>query len=126
MKAILLSIKEPYFEDICAGKKIYEYRKRKNRQDVAKILFYVTSPVAKICGEAEIETVLSGKPSDIWSQTKDYSGTTKEFFDDYFSSYTTAIAYKLRNPKKYTRPFSISDLGINQVPQSFMYIDIND
>ncbi len=38
--------------------------------------------------------------------------------------------YKLflltEKPKKYAHSFQISDLGINKVPQSFMYIDIND
>ena len=68
MSAMLLSIKPQYAEMIIKGTKKYEFRTRKCRDDIKKIIFYATAPKSQVVGEAEIESVLVGKPTAIWKK----------------------------------------------------------
>ena len=70
MSAMLLSIKPQYAEMIIEGTKRYEFRTRKCRDDIKKIIFYATAPKSQVVGEAEIECVLVGKPTEIWKKTR--------------------------------------------------------
>lgn len=122
MSQLLLSIKPVYVNSIFSGKKIYEYRKFKCRDGVKKIVFYSTSPVKLVVGEAIIERIIEGSPEEVWNLTKDFSGIDRNFFDNYFHGKEKAFAYKLSDVKKYTTPKKIEELGISKVPQSFCYI----
>lgn len=93
MSSMLLSIKPIYAKAILEGKKEYEFRKRRCKPGVNKIVFYSTSPESKVVGEA------------------DYHG------------YYNAVAYKLTNVVAYVPPKKLSDYGIGHVPQSFIYLD---
>ena len=55
--------------------------------------------------------------------TKDKSGTTKEFYDLYFKNKNNAVAYQLGEVKIYDILITLSDLNINFIPQSFIYLD---
>ena len=70
MSAMLLSIKPQYAKMIIEGTKKYEFRTRKCREDIKKIIFYATAPKSQVVGEAEIEDVLVGPPNEIWKKTK--------------------------------------------------------
>jgi len=65
MCSILLSINPQHVDNILKGQKSYEFRKTLCKQKVDKILIYSTSPVMKVVGEAEVETVLKGEPDYI-------------------------------------------------------------
>jgi len=54
---MLLSIKPQYAEMIIEGTKKYEFRTRKCRDDIRKIIFYATAPQSQVVGEAEISRV---------------------------------------------------------------------
>ena len=79
MSAMLLSIKPQYAEMIIKGTKKYEFRTRKCRDDIKKIIFYATAPKSQVVGEAEIECVLEGAPTEIWKKTKFGSGIPASF-----------------------------------------------
>lgn len=79
MSAMLLSIKPQYAEMIIEGTKRYEFRTRKCRDDIKKIIFYATAPKSQVVGEAEIECVLVGKPTEIWKKTRCGSGIPVSF-----------------------------------------------
>lgn len=85
MSRILLSIEPRFVERIMDGSKIYEFRKVRNKKDVTGIVIYSTSPVMKVVGEADIKDILVDDPETIWNVTKDASGITKEFFDQYYN-----------------------------------------
>jgi len=122
MRTILLSIKPEYVEKIFDGTKQYEYRKTKCKEKVEKIIIYSTAPVMQVVGEAEAEEIIEGTPDQVWEKTKDYSGTTYEFFSEYYKGKNKAIAYKLKNVKKYEEAKSLKSLGIEFAPQSFVYL----
>lgn len=123
MSTMLLSIKPEYAKAILDGRKKYEFRKRKCRGSVSKIILYSTAPESRVVGEAEIEDIIKGDPSEIWEQTKEAAGITKEKYCRYYHGYHNAVAYKLKNVIVYDPPKELSDYGITHVPQSFVYID---
>lgn len=123
MNAVLLSIKPEYAEKIFAGIKTYEYRRKIFKDGSVKtVVVYVTSPIKKIIGEFSIEKVLSDTPQNIWKQTKDNSGITKEFYDKYFQNRDIAYAIKIKSVNKYKKPMELKDFYISSAPQSFIYI----
>ena len=99
MSAMLLSIKPQYAKMIIEGTKKYEFRTRKCREDIKKIIFYATAPKSQVVGEAEIEDVLVGPPNEIWKKTKHGSGIPASFFREYYKNREIAVAYKLKNVK---------------------------
>ena len=120
---MLLSIKPQYAKVILEGKKQYEFRKSKPKNGVNRIIFYASSPQKQVVGEAAIDKILEGTPKEIWEIAKATAGITKKFYLSYYAGKDKAIAYKLKDVEIYETPKALSDYGIHQAPQSFMYID---
>ncbi len=121
-RKILISINPEHVQNIINGTKKYEYRKIAAKQDVSSILIYETTPVKRIVAEAEILEVLMCSPSELWYKTKEGSGVSKEFYDEYFRGKEIAYAYKLGKIKVYKQPKTLYDYGIKAAPQSFVYV----
>ncbi len=121
-KQIVISINPQHVKNILSGQKKYEYRKIAAKKDVSSIIIYETSPIKQVVAEAEIKEVLMMSPEELWKQTKDFSGITKEYFDEYFAGREVAYAYKLGRVKIYKKPKSLLDFGIKAAPQSFVYL----
>lgn len=123
MSTMLLSIKPKYANVILQGKKEYEFRKRRCRDGVTKIVFYSSSPQKQVVGEAEIEEIIEGSPTKIWEIAKHAAGITRKAFYDYYRGRHIAVAYKLKNVVVYEEPKELSDYGISHAPQSYVYLD---
>lgn len=124
MCRILMPINPEYVDEILAGRKKYEYRKIKaKRNNIDKMIIYSTSPIMKVVAEVDIKKILEEEPEKLWEMTKNESGITKEFYNKYYKNKNTAIAYKLGTIKVYDEPKNLNDIGINYVPQSFVYLD---
>lgn len=118
---IILPIKPLYADKILNGEKKYEYRKKLCQKDVGKIYIYATAPIKKIIGEAEVVQKLEMNKSDLWDMTKKYSGISRKFYDSYFANQSCACAYQIGKIKRYRKPLTLESLGIEYVPQSFVY-----
>lgn len=121
-RKILLSINPEHVKNILSGKKTYEYRKIAAKQDVSTIIIYETVPTKRVVAEAEILEVLELPPEELWKQTKDGAGITKNFFDEYFDNRDIAYAYKLGKIKVYDQKKELKEFGLKMAPQSFVYI----
>jgi predicted transcriptional regulator len=121
---VLLSIKPPFVEEIFKGTKKFEYRKCIfTNKDVEAIVIYATKPIGKLVGEFTIERILKKHPDELWEETKDFAGVSKEFYDQYFSGRDQAFAIKIGILKKYAEPIDPYKKFINfHAPQSFKYI----
>lgn len=122
---VLLSIKPEFVEEIINGHKRFEYRKSIfKRSDVSTVVVYATKPYGKVVGEFEIETIIQDRPANIWNQTKDYSGTSKKFFNEYFAGRETGFAIQIKKFTAYENPVSLNYFSdnIKTAPQSFCYI----
>lgn len=124
MKA-LLSIKPEYVEKIFSGEKKFEYRKCVfSNKKVKTILIYATMPVGKVVGEFEMDGILSASPLEIWNKTKDFSGISEVFFNQYFKDKNTAHAIQISKIKIYKNAKRLNEVVLNNVaPQSFCYVD---
>lgn len=121
---VLLSIKPEYAFKIFEGTKKYEFRKSIfKRKDVRKVVVYASSPVQQVIGEFEIADILTDKVDIIWNRTKQYSGITKDFFDEYFQDKELANAIKVGKTTRFKTPKTLRDYNINAAPQSFMYLN---
>lgn len=121
---VLLSIKPEFAIQIFNGTKKYEFRKIifKNK-DISNVIVYASSPIQKVIGEFEIESIISDDVDSLWNKTKKYSGISKYFFDSYFEDKEIAHAIKIKSVKIYKEPLSLQkDFNINYPPQSFIYI----
>ena len=124
MCKILMPINPEYVEEILSGRKKYEYRKIKaKRSNIDKMLIYSTYPIMKVVAEVDIKEIIEDDPEKLWEMTKDESGITKEFYNKYYKNRDMAVAYKLGTIKIYDKPKKLNDIGINYVPQSFVYMD---
>lgn len=54
---------------------------------------------------------------------KSAAGITRKFFFSYYAGKDKAVAYKLKDVVTYKVPKELSDYGISQAPQSFIYLD---
>lgn len=124
---ILLSIRPEFVESIKTGNKKFEYRKNifKNTE-VNSIVLYATKPFGKVVGEFSIEDIIEDNPAELWSRTKEYSGITQKYFDEYFQNHTRGFAIKIKKFIEYKRPLSLQEVDkkIKIAPQSFCYIDM--
>ncbi len=124
MCRILMPINPEYVDEILAGRKKYEYRKIKaKRNNIDKMIIYSTSPIMKVVAEVDIKEILEEHPEKLWEMTKNESGISKDFYNKYYKNRDKAIAYKLGTIKIYDKPKNLDDIGINYVPQSFVYLD---
>ena len=121
MNKIIVSINPRHVNNIINGSKRYEYRTRIASKGVNKLLIYETAPIKKVVAEVDVIEVLSLDPNILWEQTKDYSGISKKFFDEYFKNRSVAYAYKLGKVKVYDEPKSLIEFGLRTAPQSFAY-----
>lgn len=122
---VLLSIKPEYAEKILQGVKRYEFRKNifKNR-NVRTVVIYATMPVGKVVGEFDFEEVLSDSPSAIWSETREFSGISKSFFNSYFKGRETAHAIKVGVVRRYDIPRALKEfIPSGSAPQSYRYLN---
>lgn len=122
MEKIIVSINPEYVEKILSGEKKFEYRTKIAKLQVDTLIIYATKPMMKVVAEAEILGFISTSPEELWNQTKNQSGITKSFFDEYFKDKRVAYSYKLGEVKMYERPKSLLDFGLRMAPQSFAYV----
>ena len=121
-KKIIISINPEYVEKIISSEKKFEYRTKVAKQQVDTLIIYATKPMMKVVAEVEVLDVIATSPEELWNQTKNQSGITKSFFDEYFKDRQIAYAYKLGKVKVYEKPKFLVDFGLRMAPQSFAYV----
>ena len=125
MKAVLLSIKPEFAHKIFDGTKKYEFRKQIFKDSsIKKVIVYSSSPEQKVIGEFTIDDILNDTPSDLWLQTRNYSGITQAFYEEYFRGRKKAYAIKVASTKLYKQKKNLSDFDIIYPPQSFAYVEV--
>ena len=58
MCKLLMSINPEHVENILAGKKKYEFRKKKCKEQIDSIVIYSTAPVMKVVAEVEVKDII--------------------------------------------------------------------
>ena len=73
MYQMLLSINPEHVESILCGKKQFEFRKVRCKEDVEKIYIYSTAPVMKVVAEADVDEIIEDDILTVWNLTKEYA-----------------------------------------------------
>ncbi|WP_332025225.1 ASCH domain-containing protein [Kaistella sp.] len=121
---VILSIKPIYAEKILNGEKTFELRKsifKKN--NINKVIIYASSPISKVIGEFEIDSILHDEINELWKKTKENNGVEKTFFNDYFENREKGYAIKIKNTKRYKVYYNIYEKYGVKAPQSFSYLE---
>ncbi len=119
---LLFSIKPKFVTRILEGRKYYEFRK-KFPLHADRFVFYATSPVKKIVAIAERTHLLIGDLEYLWEETKEVAGISREEFEGYYAGSTHGVAVGLTEVKKMLCDMNLSEIGIKQAPQMYMYLD---
>ena len=120
-KKIIISINPKYVKQILNGTKKYEYRRIMPKEKIDSLIIYEAYPVSKVVAEVEVKDIIKLPIDELWNKTKTLSGTTKEFFYDYFKDKDYACAYELGKVNIFDKPKELSDYGLKCAPQSFAY-----
>lgn len=124
MKKILLSIKPNYVENILAGRKLVEYRKRRPKdENVRQVLIYASYPVKKVVAEFTLKGYLYGTPQWLWEHTSQIGGITKEEFDHYYENSEVAYAYLISNLHILVPSRKLKEYGMEYGPQDYCYVE---
>ncbi len=120
---VLLSIKPEFANKIFEGSKKYEFRRMVFKdKSVTKVIVYASSPISRVIGEFDIETVIRKDLDELWDETKEFSGITRDFYDSYFQGKEEGYAIQVRRAKKYKRDYNIQEKFGVRAPQSFVYV----
>ncbi|NOQ75296.1 MAG: hypothetical protein GQ574_25015 [Crocinitomix sp.] len=120
---VLLSIKPEFANKIFDGSKKFEFRRLvfKNK-DVKKIVVYASAPISKVIGEFDVDEVLYRDIDDLWNDTKEHSGITKDYYESYFVGKEKGYAIKVKNSKRYAKDYCLMSRYGVKPPQSFLYL----
>jgi predicted transcriptional regulator len=121
---VLLSIKPEFAERIFDGTKKIEFRKIifKN-EDIKTVVVYASSPMQKVIGEFEIDSIINDSLADLWQKTKRFAGIDEDYFYQYFAEKETGYAIKIKKTKRYLKPLCLKEDFKLTPPQSFLYLD---
>ena len=125
MCKLLMSINPEHVENILAGKKKYEFRKKKCKEQIDSIVIYSTAPVMKVVAEVEVKDIIEDTPQIVWKRTSNAAGVDKKYFYKYYSGRNTAVAYVLGCVTRFESPRNLTDYGVKAAPQSYVYIRKN-
>ncbi len=119
----LLSIHPNYVELIRNGVKRVEFRRRTFARTISHIVIYSTAPVQRLTGFCEIEQVVTGAPTTLWSSYGHVGGITREALLKYLTGLNTAVAIIIKNFIPLPKWPALPEINIKRPPQSFQYLD---
>ncbi len=122
MCKLLMSINPEHVENILTGKKKFEFRKTKCKEQIDAIVIYSTAPVMKVVAEVQVKDIIEDTPQTVWQKTSNAAGIDKSFFDKYYLGRNTAVAYVLGCVTQFDSPRNLTDYGVKAAPQSYVYI----
>jgi predicted transcriptional regulator len=122
---ILISLSERHADNILAGTKRVELRRRSmNVEPGATVWIYVKLPVGSIVGQAKIGSIHAGAPSTLWRRFGPISGLSRAEFFEYFNGAAQGTALVLKDSRRLAKQFTLKTLrGIDgrfQPPQFFV------
>jgi len=125
---ILISLEKRHAENIFAGRKLIELRRRPMNVKVGTTVWiYVKLPVGSVIGRARVSGFYSLAPSTLWRRFSADSGISRGEFFDYFAGVSKGFALALECAERLSRATSLEVLrhasnGF-QPPQFFVRLE---
>ncbi len=115
---ILISLAPRHAENIFAGRKQIELRRRTMHVSPGTIVWvYVTLPVGSIVGRVKITAVHRGAPAALWEQFGLVSGLSKTEFLAYLAGVDEGVVLALEDARHLRSPLSLA--AIRQIAVGF-------
>lgn len=121
---ILISLEPRHAENILAGRKRVELRRRSmNVETGTTVWIYAKLPVGSVVGKAKVSQIHSAKPTTIWRRFGKDAGITKQEFLAYYSKSAQAVVLVLEETTRFDTAISLAYLrettGAFYPPQFF-------
>lgn len=123
---VIFSIKPKYADQIMAGIKTVELRRRfTNEAPIgARAFIYSSAPAKAMVGYATIADVRLLRIEEIWKQYRDQTGVSRSEYEAYFHGRTHGYVIALRDPQRFRSSASMDYLRERfgfRAPQSYRY-----
>lgn len=127
-RAILLSVKPRFADQIVAGTKTVEFRRSWAAEPVGLAVIYSSSPVQSLIGIVEIEGFILASPSTVWTKCRSRGpGIERKELMEYFSGKTQAYGVLLGSVSLPSTPISPKSLFKEfRPPQSYRYLSATE
>ncbi|MBU0916927.1 MAG: ASCH domain-containing protein [Gammaproteobacteria bacterium] len=127
-RAILLSVKPRFADQIIAGTKTVEFRRSWAAKPVGLAVVYSSSPVQRLVGIVEIEGTVLASPSSVWTKCRSRGpGLERKELMEYFSGKSQAYGILLGGVTLPSKPISPKSLfKAFRPPQSYRYLSANE
>ena len=124
---IILSIRPEHADNIMAGRKTVELRRRFPECLAAGglMLIYASSPEQALVGAARIEGVRRMTPAGLWRSFKERVCVPRDFFNAYFAGAEEGFGVVLGRAVRFDEPIPVSELKERfsvSPPQSYRYV----
>lgn len=117
----LMSIWPEYAEQILAGVKTVEFRKKPIKAD--KVLIYATSPVKKVVGKFTVVEQVISSPGELWRRYREYGGIDEKDFFAYYESAAAGVALVIGDAVRFPQSLNLASYGLLRPPQSCQYLE---
>lgn len=119
----ILSIKPIYANEILAGEKKVEFRKKIFKKEVNKIYIYSSMPQKMIVGYFTFNQIDEDSPKKLWEKYKDVGGINEADFFEYFKDHEKGFSIIIDKVKKFKEEIDPIHFVENfSAPQSYMYL----
>jgi predicted transcriptional regulator len=124
---IIISIKPSYVEEILAGRKTVELRRRfpECLGSGGILWIYATKPEQSLIGAARVKAVRRMSLGSLWRSFGEQARVPKSFFNEYFSGAREGFGVVLGSVVRFEEAISVSELRERfrfSPPQSYRYI----
>ena len=120
---VILSIKPEFAGKIFDGSKKFEFRRTIFKDpSISNVVVYASAPISMVIGEFEIEKIIHSEIPNLWSETKEMSGISEDYYLDYFEGKASGYAIKIKKAKVYKKQRCIKTEYGMRAPQSFAYL----
>lgn len=125
-RAVLLSVKPRFAEQIVAGLKRVEFRRSWASEPVGLIVIYASAPTQRIIALVEVNGVVHATPSKLWTQSSIYgAGLARaellSYLDGKDRGYGILLG-RVTSPAKPIEPGAVIEEF--RAPQSFRYLSV--
>jgi predicted transcriptional regulator len=102
---LVISIRPRHVEQIFAGKKRFELRRRFSTKWLGhRMNIYATEPAMQLVGQATVRSIIRNSPGEIWEKIGSELGCTLEDFERYTKGITEVYAIELDEIKAFRFP----------------------
>jgi predicted transcriptional regulator len=130
-KALLVSIRPRFVEQIFAGTKTVELRRVRPRVEAgALVIMYASGTQKALVGAFQIAEVIAASPPAIWHRFGSKTGLSKAELESYFTDLDTGFAIEVAHTWQLPEPVHLSALrrqcGGFHAPQGYRYLDMGE